>query len=606
MLTSSKLFAVIELTFDQLSKHDQLELLCVCKDWHRNLEHQLYRHVDIENEDEYKQWLCKLTQSKETPRPLGHNIQILKLDSGTLKKRTVEGFLKMCPNIRNLELWPDGYSTEEVASACGALRNLSRLEISLANDIDVLEILRHAPQVESVEIRFYIPSGVHVFEYAEDIHKACPRLKSLVLEPHYDGFDAPRAIVDEEYYSKLTPAPTLTKFGLEVERRSYNCTDLLLYCAHKYPSLRHLEMTSWRMKKFPDIKYKVDPFALFAKSCPNLVYLDWFAHCAPDVRLFDALAAAGTKLTKLRISDSVYDESLPPFRCFRLYERLFLSTLRHNITDFSTVHWPYYSAMTANELVSDLRWLPNLTRLALRAEDVEDAEDRLHYTDYEYDVEHLLDCCPRLVKLELSECYRLVVPGTPTYKVKNHPLQCLEIKESNISKGVLPLFSDLCRQLRSLSLSVCRLEAQGYEIAIDMPHTALRYINIDTVTSRSNQDVVIKFFSCTNVPKSDERQQSQQHQGDLAQWYYMADLKHPRSRWDHQVANIVNKLSHDEARLVEALKTRSTTIERLLEQLYPDNEITRPLIWKPQDLYDGYFHLTCQSAKHIFFNKKQL
>ncbi|KAF7724760.1 hypothetical protein EC973_000788 [Apophysomyces ossiformis] len=603
-LSSPDLLKVIELAFDYLSKEDQLILLCICKEWHSKLEHRYYREVIVHQEELFFQcFLPRLRETAETSSPLGHSIKELRLQMcTTLKVNIYEELNSLCPNLETLDLNTDGFTTTALASWCDGCSNLTSLTFDFyRKGCNPLDVLSHAPRLEYLKIDFELPEDLHIFAFSDSVHKFCPRLKTLDMVFHGAESTETCVAIEEDYFRNVEPASSLTRLDLMVELHCYDYRDVILYCAYKYPHLRVLAITSWKFKKSPFIQRRLDVFELFAKRCPELVSLDWFARCAPDVQFFNALADAGTKLTKMIFGDSI-DSELPPLRQFPFYQPLLFSHLRHNITEFSVWHNNYYNIMTANELVSDLAWLPNLLRLTIRSNvDPEPPE----YTKIDYDIDHLLDCCPHLTELIMLETRIVLSRRSLQAPVKEHPLRRLQMKEAHIAKGVLPRLSRRCRQLNSLSLSLCAIEAEGREIRIEMPYTSLRQLNMNhTLLSLSDTGTIIKFLACTRVEDPIQYDCNEQWVEAKPVWYYMVESR--LLRREEKVTGRAHQLADNEARLADvlakALRIGEFRLHEQLQLLKRDGRILSTMNLGADDFSCGYIHLICASVKSLCFN----
>ncbi|KAG0166665.1 hypothetical protein DFQ28_000855 [Apophysomyces sp. BC1034] len=498
-----------------------------------------------------------------------------------------------CPNLTALTLPMNEIPTATMALWCGALKNLKQL-LLLSAPVDSIEILRQAPGLDFLGLFNMSSPSMHMLEYTEAVYACCPCLETFYLSLRAEDDNPSPVLISDDFFDNIKPAKAMKEIAFIPTDRLYHYPQLLMYVAYKYPCLRHLNMSQIGVRKFGNVKPTIDPFMLLAMRCPQLQGITWRSLCHSGVRMYDALAASGTNVTKLHIDDYLGEGDVPPFRASNAYAALLRSALRHTVTDL-TFQYNGCLAMAPDEILSDFGQLPGLTRLSLIGiNQCPESES--------YSVDLFLDCCPHLAELVLDRInlHTVALEAQST----RHPLRRFEIMDGYLTKDVLPYFSARCRHLMHVSLSVCTLEAHDHEIRIELPFSSLSFVYINNITGLVKGGIV-KFVAYTGTL---ERSAVPPLGGTSAQWHYIP--KSRRSVWEPKrlAAPQINPLGRIEARLAQQLvqlpRTGTFGIKKRYRHLCPDGKVSQPPIWNPLDLCHGYIHLVCLSVKHLYYNGK--
>ncbi|KAG0163753.1 hypothetical protein DFQ30_011049 [Apophysomyces sp. BC1015] len=308
----------------------------------------------------------------------------------------------------------------------------------------------------------------------EEIHSCCPQLEHIELE---GGLLRDPIIDDAE---TIAPANQMREFRLRCSHGWSRYQFWLRFFALKYPNLETLELDNrygiiTLRREDEELRLQEHQcFQLLAHHCRRLRNIRT-NHISLDPRFFESLSSYQTHLTTLFLHN-----------VWRHGRKTIIAAIECARNTLHTLSLTIPGNLDKEQLLPLLGTCHRLTNLNIADFDRFEPET--------FQIDEILDHCKGLQTLEIRQVTVLSYDGKETAQ-RQHPLTSLKLEEIMFNQNVLDSLSNLCPNLRELSLiSCCRVDCtDDMNIEIHLPQHNLRSVTLRDVQHRYFTDR-IKYF----------------------------------------------------------------------------------------------------------------
>lgn len=468
-----------------LTPQEKQKGLLICQDWYNVFRYGLYHSISIKTLQQLEMLLKSLTQSSSVSAvPNGHLVKHLCIQKKTIaylekmiqERLIIPRFLleqlpDLCPNLEVLDFDPETWRfvcyhsnvskwnhmrqlptlaslganlpiLKDLGKGLRSLSIQSNMIVDISTQGRLVSILSLVPHINQLTIQGDKEPTLNLtLNDMEIIHKLLPSLKSLEIVG--DSIQLHTMDNGRETINKVNSFPTAPQVvSLRIDTRLTPVT-WLYYVAHKYPQLKHLNMsvhydTSNAMEEFQvekalflNLTYKCRHLEIIELSCPILSH--WF-----NTPFFETLK--GHQCI----------QEIKPIACRNgqiKFDADFSFALEHGkdlLTSLEIEQWRLDAKLPCT--LQRLRSFTKLAYLELKCDSYHD----------EYQINALLESCPVLETLVL-EWGSLITPSSQSlWKKRRHPLKSLSMTFASFSTNLFDYLSLSCPHVNMISLAKCK------------------------------------------------------------------------------------------------------------------------------------------------------
>lgn len=490
-----------------ISFHDQKTCLTVSRTWYIRFRPSVLNCIHIKSRHQFKQLLKKLSNSYATQeQPFGMLIRRLTLSPSVGMVNAEFNDLPIyCPFLEYFEfdpkLWKYLTYNESMAQwswlarypcmqrlkltvpiLCNAGSTITQLEMSpimvdelLGSQYSIFSLLIYTPNLRTLTLSdgVIVSQNVSISEF-ESIHALCPQLESLKLK----SFDA-HILSKDGYLVDIETLPIAAHIKTLELDISIDSKEFLHYWAHKYPNvenvdfqLRLLEPEYFHETILPDSTQMKESFALMATRFTKIKRLvaqfdEKYFPC--DLFLYGIINNRSLQVKMLEeISIHFYN-----FDYHRRSAHNFKTLLKNSVNTMKSVNisnwdrsWDY-----EEDILRPLSACVYLETLSLSPQPG---------ILTEFDVDIILDCCPNLKRLELSNTYNLFVRDDNNVSISRlHRLKEFSLKYTMVNNRLFEYLAVRCPYLDRLDIvQMTKPYDNNIQVRIDMPRHKFKSIRI--------------------------------------------------------------------------------------------------------------------------------
>lgn len=494
---------------NNLNPSEKRQGLLICREWYKVFRYSLYYSIHVQN-------LCQLkllfrTLSSTNGNLVRHlsigkrtNLSLQKLvqDKVIIPRLLFEQLPDLCPNLESLDFDPETWKyicyhmnvakwkrnirqlptlstigpslpfLQCLGAGLSSLSIQSRMILDISTRNKLFSILSLVPRITEFTIQGDLdynsvtPTILYLnIEDIELIHKVLPCLESFT-------------IIGNNIQMPIGEIFTIENFPTAFRIKKLHWNTLLMpvtwlhYVAHKYQYVQDLTLAVQNYIpniSFPQVGGEEESllYTRLIKKCRHLEKIslscpllnDWF-----NASFFESLI------------NLPYIQEVGPIvqkgNRIKFDAELSLAALpRHLITALEIEQW-----RLEMKLPCTLNLLKNFTKLAYLELKCDSYND-------EYNIENLLESCPRLESLVLE--WGAISLANPT--TKRHPLKSLCITYVAFEPGVFHYLSNKCRSLSTLLITKCKQLCEIQDVStqtviqLDMPYNKFDLIMMDGI-----------------------------------------------------------------------------------------------------------------------------
>ncbi|CAO3653121.1 unnamed protein product [Mucor hiemalis] len=365
---------------------------------------------------------------------------------------------------------------------CNTGSTITNLEMSpimvdelMGSQYNIFSLLAYTPNLKSLALSdgIIVSQNISISEF-ESIHALCPLLESLQLK----SFDA-HILSKDGYLVDIETLPIANQLKTLKLDISINSEEFLHYWAHKYPNvedidfqLRLLEPEYYRETALLDSSHMKESFALMATRFTEIkkVVAQFDEKYFPcDLFLYGIINNRSLQVKKLeKISIQFYN-----FDYHRRSAHNFKTLLKNSVKTMKSVSicnwdrsWDY-----EEDILGPLSACLYLETLSLSPQPG---------ILTEFDIDIILDCCPNLKRLELSNTYNLFVRDEDNVSITRlHRLKEFSLKYTMVNNRLFEYLAVRCPYLNKLDiLHMTKPYDNDIQVKINMPRHRFKSIRI--------------------------------------------------------------------------------------------------------------------------------
>lgn len=609
-----------------LSIDDLKSCMLVNYSWHERLETFIFQNIHIKSRNQFKQFFILLKETYNGSCPVGLSVRRLIL--GTQVGVSLEEFRLLslyCSRLEYLDfnflLWKYfPYITTyknwqhlsryppiidaSIAETIAKFRGSTITELTLENNashrvwfdilISAMSILEKMPNLKYLSLNDNSFKGdifpLSMFEY---IHDSCPQLETLKIHE----------IVGEIEYGPENKNSETVLAACNMKELSLNMAirdeKFLLYWASKYPNIEalNIDLKLRKTTEYYENGQQVNPrlnecFSIMAASFPKLKKLN--ARFDEQVFPCDVFL---TSLNGLEVPLQLEDISIriQNFAYRRRSAPNFKFMIAHAASSLRCIElenwcrtWDYET-----DLLQPLSECINLEQLSLSPQPG---------TLTEFEIDIILNTCPRLKQLHLINIYNLFVRDTSF--AAPHPLESLTLEYTMVNKRLFDYLALRCPKLHTLDISNVTkpYENNEIELTINMPEHTFRSIRIESFRlglrlqdSGFQCGVSASIFSLEETLKTKRAYQRRSTRRKFPErWYHLYGSEKRKQPW-----GLLQRLSDSSVQKIKSHQM-SNNLWRQISSLGCRIRLERKKDWY-LDLPFGYLSVRCKSVDEFVF-----
>ncbi|KAI8387041.1 hypothetical protein BD560DRAFT_383562 [Blakeslea trispora] len=501
-----------------LDATDKIASLSTCHSWHEAFRYSLYHTISVKSFDQFKILHEALQVSlRDSIIPNGHAIKHLSVQSRKpicfqkkwpepkLPYLLLESLPELCPNLESLDFDPTSWKMCVSYCTLDSWKRMRKIPTLACLNEAFLSLQYLGGTLTSITIESHILVDVSTHNRLSSIFSLTPYLEELTIRgERSEGPALKLNLLDIELLHSLLPklkklsiigntiqmpigsdklvAQQITRC-LEASELRYLHWDThhtpyiwLLYIAYKYSNLQHLQL---------DVHY--DSHEILNKT--SQIEEELFLNLVRKCRHIEILALSCPTmdrwlnlpfLTLLKGNQRLSQICFPIQKANQIKNDTQFKFVAEHISPFVTMleidQWRFN--MNLSNTFRLLKSFQRLTYLKLKC-------DTYHH---EYDLQYLLDVCPKLETLVL-EWGTLLVPSPSGYEnqIKKHRLAEIYLTFVAFETHLFDYLSRTCRSLKVLSMKKCKQLSDSNNMAsqtvicLNMPHHDLDTIVLDGI-----------------------------------------------------------------------------------------------------------------------------